>query len=130
MKRMAVFLIATLSMTGCATTTGFSTGSDLKPGSGSKWEAVAFGAALMDVGSTGGALEKGFQEANPIYGSSPSSEEMLAVNLGLHAGLSALTRSMDPESRRKTWRTIALIRLLAAGWNLSQNGCACFSFSF
>lgn len=116
-KLVAMVLGAAL-LSGCASTS-------------SRWETVAVGAALADIASTGGALEKGgFKEANPIYGSNPSSETMLALNAGVYGGIWALSRDMDPVQRQKMWRTVAIVRLLVAGYNLSQNGCACFSISF
>ncbi|HEX2225338.1 MAG TPA: hypothetical protein VHN15_14150 [Thermoanaerobaculia bacterium] len=111
-------LLAGLSTSGCATAE-------------SRWEYAAVGAAMADVASTQSALETGgFREANPVYGSDVSAEKMLAINAGLYGGIWALTRNLDPVQQQKIWRTVTIIRLLAAGWNVSQQGCACFKVSF
>jgi len=55
---------------------------------------------------------------------------MLAVNLAAFGGVWALTRDLDVRQRQRIWRTVALLRLAAAGWNLRQSGCACFRLSF
>ena len=117
MRRIMVLLTISLFSFGCAT-------------GQSRWELAAMGAAVVDLGSTGGALDNGFKEANPVYGQSPSVEKMLALNAGVYAGVWYLTKGMQPETRQKVWRNVALIRLAAAAWNLSQNGCACFKISF
>lgn len=117
MKPFPVLVAITLLLSGCAT-------------SSSRWEVAALGASLADIGSTGNGLESGFREANPIYGENPSVEKMLAVNLGMYAGVWYMTRNSDDVVKQRNWRTFTLIRLLAAGWNLSQTGCACFKFSF
>lgn len=117
MKRLASLLVIALSASGCAT-------------SDSRWELAAVGAAVAEIGSTGGGLANGAREANPIYGESPSAEEMLAINLGAYAGIWYMTRNEDKLIQQKVWRTVTIIRLLVTGWNLSQSGCACFKFTF
>jgi hypothetical protein len=109
-------MIALTLLTGCATAS-------------SRWETAAVGAALADIASTGGALSKGeqFQEGNPVYGKSPSSGKMLALNAGAYAGVWALTREIAPIERQKVWRAVTILRLLVAGWNLSKSG---FSLNF
>jgi hypothetical protein len=117
-KLIALSLVCALSG-GCATAS-------------SKWEVAAMGAAVADLASTQAALSKGgFREANPMYGSGqPSAEKMLAINAAVYGGVWALTRTLDPVQKQRMWRTVAVLRLLAAGWNVSQNGCACFKASF
>jgi hypothetical protein len=117
MQRLAALLVITLLASGCAT-------------SGSRWELAALGAALADIGSTGGGLANGAREANPIYGQSPSAEKMLAINLGAYAGVWSMTRNRDEVAQQRMWRNVTIIRLLVTGWNLSQSGCACFRFTF
>jgi hypothetical protein len=115
---MALALIAALLSGGCATAK-------------SNWETAAFGAALADIASTGAALEGGnAKEANPIYGSNPSAEKMLALNLGVYGGIWALTRNMDEVQKQRMWRAVTVLRLVVAGWNMSQSGCACFKITF
>lgn len=104
----ALFLIALLC-TGCAT-------------SSSRWELAAVGATLADIGSTGGAMEQGMKEQNPIYGSNPDSGQMIALNALILGGVWFLTRNMDDEARQKVWRNVAVIRMAAAAWNVSQTG--------
>lgn len=117
MKRLAALLVLTLFASGCAT-------------SGSRWEIAALGAALADIGSTGGGLANGAREANPVYGGSPSAEKMLAINLGVYAGVWSMTRNRDEVIQQRVWRNVTVLRLLVTGWNLSQSGCACFKFTF
>jgi len=97
----------------------------------SKWQTVARAAAVADLGSTSAALEQDrLREGNPLLGDHPSVERMLAVNLAAFGGVWALTRDLDVRQRQRIWRTVALLRLAAAGWNLRQSGCACFRLSF
>lgn len=111
-------LLLALALSGCAT-------------SSSRWELVAAGAALADIGSTGAGLERGGEEANSLlYGSSPSSGRMLAVNAGAYAGMWAMLRHQSPLTRQRAWRNVAVLRLAVTAWNLSQAGCFCFRFSF
>lgn len=118
MKKLMALTLMTALLSGCATAS-------------SNWETAAMGAALADIASTGAALEDGgFEEANPIYGSNPSAEKMLALNLGVYGGIWALTRNMDEVEKQKMWRAVTILRLVVAGWNLSQNGCACFKLKF
>jgi hypothetical protein len=105
---IALLLIALLG-TGCAT-------------AGSRWELAAVGASLADIASTGGAMEQGMKEQNPVYGDSPSSGQMLALNAVILAGVWYLTRNMEDEARQKVWRNVAVIRMAASAWNLSQSG--------
>lgn len=122
MRRINVYLLAIMvaaggTLSGCATAE-------------SKWESAAIGAALIDIGSTGGALrQEGYKEANPIFGEQPSVGKMAAINLGAYTGIWALTRKLDPVEKQKMWRNVAILRLLVAGWNLSQNGIS-FSIKF
>lgn len=115
--KLAVLLVILVFTGGCAS-------------SGSRWEIAALGAALADIGSTGGGLANGAREANPIYGQSPSSEKMLAINLGVYAGVWSMTRNRDELIQQRVWRNVTVLRLLVTGWNLSQSGCACFKFTF
>lgn len=117
MQRLAAFLVVVVALCGCAT-------------SQSRWEIAALGAALADIGSTGAGLENGGREVNPVYGENPSVERILAVNLALHAGIFYTSRDADPAARQKIWRNVTILRLLVAGWNLSQSRCACLRFSF
>lgn len=115
MRSICALLIALTLLSGCATAT-------------SNWQSAAVGAALADIASTGAALSKdGFKEGNPVYGESPSSSKMLALNAGVYAGVWALTREMNPVERQKVWRAVTILRVLVAGWNLTRNG---YSFSF
>jgi hypothetical protein len=111
MRRMISLVIVISLLTGCAT-------------ANSHWETAAVGAALADVASTGGALRQDgqFHEANPIYGKNPSSSKMLLLNVGVYAGVWALSQRIDPVERQKLWRTVTFLRLLATGWNMSQTG--------
>ena len=115
--KLAALLGILVFASGCAT-------------SGSRWEIAALGAALADIGSTGGGLANGAREANPVYGESPSAETMLAINLGVYAGVWSMTRNHDEAIQQKVWRNVTIIRLLVTGWNLSQSRCACFKFTF
>lgn len=115
--KLAALLVILVFAGGCAT-------------SGSRWEIAALGAALADIGSTGGGLANGAREANPIYGDDPSAEKMLAVNLAVYGGVWSLTRNHDEVRQQRMWRTVTIVRLLVTGWNLSQSGCACFRFTF
>lgn len=118
MKKLMALTLMMALLSGCATAS-------------SNWETAAMGAALADIASTGGALERdGFKEANPIYGSNPSSEKMVALNLGVYGGIWALTRNMDEVEKQKIWRAVTILRLVVAGWNMSQTGCACFKLKF
>lgn len=119
MKRLMALSLVCALLGGCATAS-------------SKWEVAAVGAAVADLASTQAALAKGgFREANPMYGSDrPSAERMLAINAAVYGGVWALTRDLDPVQKQRMWRAVAVLRLLAAGWNMSQNGCACFKVSF
>lgn len=115
MRNVSVYLLVIImaaggALSGCATAE-------------SKWQSAAIGAALIDIGSTGGALkQEGFKEANPVFGEQPSVGKMAAINLGVYTGVWALTRKMDPVEKQKMWRNVTILRLLVAGWNLSQNG--------
>lgn len=115
--KLAALLVLLVFTGGCAS-------------SGSRWEIAALGAALADIGSTGGGLANGAREANPIYGENPSAEKMLAVNLGVYAGVWSMTRNRDEVIQQRMWRNVTIVRLLVTGWNLSQSGCACFKFTF
>jgi len=117
MKRFAALLVIALSAAGCATVD-------------SRWEVAAMGAAVAEIGSTGGGLANGAEEANPVYGESPSAKKMLAINLGVYAGIWAITQHEDKLIQQKVWRFVTVVRLLVTGWNLSQSGCACFKFTF
>ena len=122
MRNINVYLLVIMvaaggSLSGCATAE-------------SKWQSAAIGAALIDIGSTGGALrQEGFKEANPVFGDRPSVGKMAAVNLGVYTGVWALTRKMDPVDKQKMWRNVTILRLLVASWNFSQNGVS-FSIKF
>lgn len=118
MRKMITLVLITGLLTGCAT-------------ANSHWETAAVGAALADVASTGGAMrqEGQFQEGNPIYGKHPSSSRMLMLNAGIYAGVWVLSRNVDPVERQKLWRTVTFLRILAAGWNISQSGQS-FSLKF
>ena len=97
----------------------------------SKWQALAVGSAVVDLGSTQAALQKdGLREGNPLYGERPSIERMLAVNLAAFGSVWVLTRNLEAEQRQRIWRNVAILRLLVAGWNVRQSGCACFRLSF
>jgi hypothetical protein len=110
MRTLSVLAIFLTLFSGCAATS-------------SRWEHAALGATLADIASTGGAFAKGgFQEANPIYGKNPSSGKMLALNVGVYAGVWAYTHNLDSEERQRVWRNVTLLRLLATAWNLTQNG--------
>lgn len=109
MRQSVALVLITLLFTGCAT-------------SGSHWELAAVGASLADIASTGGAMEQGMKEQNPAYGDSPSSGQMIALNAAILAGVWFLTRNMDDEARQKVWRNVAVIRMAASAWNLSQSG--------
>ena len=115
--KLAALLVILVFTGGCAS-------------SGSRWEIAALGAALADIGSTGGGLANGAREANPIYGQSPSAEKMLAINLGVYAGVWSMTRNRDEAIQQRMWRNVTVLRLLVTGWNLSQSRCACFRFTF
>lgn len=115
--KLAALLVILVFASGCAT-------------SSSQWEIAALGAALADIGSTGGGLANGAREANPVYGESPSAEKMLAINLGVYAGVWSMARNRDEVVQQRMWRNVTIIRLLVTGWNLSQSGCACFKFTF
>ena len=115
--KLAALLVILVFTGGCAS-------------SGSRWEIAALGAALADIGSTGGGLANGAREANPIYGQSPSAEKMLAINLGVYTGVWSMTRNRDEVIQQRMWRNVTILRLLVTGWNLSQSGCACFKFTF
>ncbi|HEV8582153.1 MAG TPA: hypothetical protein VGX68_24045 [Thermoanaerobaculia bacterium] len=96
----------------------------------SKWQTLALGSAVLDLGSTGAALQKdGLREGNPLYGERPSIERILVVNLAAYGGVWALTRDLKAEQQRRIWRNVAILRLLVTGWNLRQSGCACFRLS-
>jgi hypothetical protein len=121
MRSIIALLIALSVPTSCATAS-------------SHWEAAAVGAALADIASTGGGVDRSqggqFRESNPVYGSNPSSGKMLAVNAGLYAGIWALTREVNPVQRQKVWRAVTILRLLVAGYNVSQTGGLTFNLSF
>lgn len=114
--RLSALLLA-LALSGCATAS-------------SRWELVAAGAALADIGSTGTGLERGGEEANPLYGASPSAGRVLALNVAAYAGTWALVRHQSPRARQRVWRNVTVLRLAVTAWNLSQAGCFCFRFSF
>lgn len=105
----ALVVIAALLSTGCAT-------------SNSRWEMAAVGATLADIASTGGAMDQGMKEQNPLYGSNPDSGQMIAINAIILGGVWLLTRNMDEEARQKVWRNVAVIRMAAAAWNVGQTG--------
>jgi hypothetical protein len=110
MRKLITLVLMIGLLTGCAT-------------ANSHWETAAVGTALADIASTGGAMRQGeFQEGNPVYGKNPSSSKMLLLNAGVYAGVWALSRNIDPVERQKLWRTVTVLRMLFAGWNLSQNG--------
>jgi hypothetical protein len=109
MRHLTALVLIMVLATGCAT-------------ANSHWEMAAVGASLADIGSTGGATDQGMKEQNPIYGSNPSSGQMIALNAILLAGVWYLTRNMEDASRQKVWRNVAVIRMAAAGWNVSQSG--------
>ena len=117
MKLTTALLTLLFILTGCATST-------------SRWEVVAAGAALADIGSTGAALSRGGEEGNPVYGRSPSFRQMLVLNAAAGAGTWAMTRHLSRHHQQQVWRNVAVLRLLVTAWNLSQSGCACFKFSF
>ncbi|HEV8579829.1 MAG TPA: hypothetical protein VGX68_12205 [Thermoanaerobaculia bacterium] len=119
MRQLAALFVIITMLSGCAT-------------AGSRWEVAAVGAAVADLASTQSALgsSNGLQEGNPVMGRQPSAQKMLALNAGLYGGLWLFSRHMPPVQRQKIWRTVTIVRVLAAGWNLSQNGCACFKVSF
>ncbi|HYU35278.1 MAG TPA: hypothetical protein VEW48_24255 [Thermoanaerobaculia bacterium] len=109
MRQLTALILISVLFAGCAT-------------SGSRWEMAAVGASLADLGSTGGAVEQGMKEQNPLYGSNPSSGQMIAINAVILAGVWYLTRNMEDDARQKVWRNVAVIRMAAAAWNLSQSG--------
>lgn len=117
MRQATALVLITLLLSGCATTS-------------SRWELAAVGATLADIGSTGGGLEQGMKEQNPVYGEQPSSGQMIALNALLLAGVWCLTRNMEDSSRQRVWRNVALIRIAAVAWNVSQTGGAGFKISF
>jgi len=113
--------IALVMLSGCAS---------MRPNA-DEWtdqERVAFGlsttAHLADMGTTMAALDGGrCSEANPIYGSNPSDETLIAVKalaIGLEYAYYNSPASSGPNSHWIGYVTAALIGS-AVVWNLNQD---------
>ena len=83
------FIIASLTLSGCAIAP--------KPNIA---HAGFIAATALDIDSTQRALDAGFTERNPLYGSRPTSARMVAVKLAGWALLRTLENTLEKEIGR------------------------------
>jgi len=90
------------------------------------WFGAAVGGQLADTASTASALDRGCKEANPLFGSDPSTGTIVAVKLGVLVLAYATTEYWTPAESRQSARNwvygaLGLTGFAAAGWNSAQD---------
>ena len=90
------------------------------------WLSAAVGGQVADTVSTVKALDRGCKEANPLFGSAPSTGTIVAFKVGA-LGLAYLaTEYWLPEESRQSGRNwiygaLGVAGFAAAGWNSAQD---------
>ena len=90
------------------------------------WFGAAVGGQLADTVSTARALDRGCREANPLFGSDPSTGTIVVIKLGVLALAYATTEYWVPAESRRSARNwvygaLGLTGFAAAGWNSTQD---------
>ena len=90
------------------------------------WFGAAVGGQLADTASTARALDRGCKEANPLFGSDPSTGTIVLVKVGVLALAYATTEYLVPEDSRQSSRNwiygaLGVTGLAAGAWNSAQD---------
>lgn len=90
------------------------------------WFGAAVGGQLADTVSTARALDRGCKEANPLFGSDPSTGTIVAVKIGVLGLAYMATEYWLPEGSRQSARnwvygTLGLTGFAAGVWNSAQD---------
>ena len=90
------------------------------------WFGAAAGGQLADTASTARALDRGCKEANPLFGSDPSTGTIVVIKLGVLALAYATTEYWVPEESRQSTRNwvygaLGLTGFAAGAWNSAQD---------
>lgn len=90
------------------------------------WLSAAVGGQVADTVSTVKALDRGCREANPLFGSNPSTGTIVVVKIGALALAYATTEYWVPEASRQSARNwvygaLGVTGFAAAGWNSAQD---------
>lgn len=90
------------------------------------WFGAAVGGQLADIVSTDRGLDRGCKEANPLFGSDPSTGTIVAVKLGVLAlSYATIEYWMPVESRQSTrnwvYGALGLTGFAAGVWNSAQD---------
>ena len=90
------------------------------------WFGAAVGGQLADTVSTARALDRGCREANPLFGSDPSTGTIVAVKLGVLVLAYATTEYWVPAESRQSARNwvygaLGLTGFAAGVWNSAQD---------
>lgn len=84
------------------------------------WEIAAGVGTAADIASTQLALRDGGHEGNPVFGAHPRLDTMLTVNALAFQGVRLALRDATPQTKRRTWRAVAILRFAVAAYNLAR----------
>lgn len=90
------------------------------------WLSAAVGGQVADTVSTARALDRGCKEANPLFGSNPSTGTIVAFKIGALGLAYLVTEYWLPEESRQSARNwvygaLGAAGFAAAGWNSAQD---------
>jgi hypothetical protein len=90
------------------------------------WLGAAIGGQVADTVSTVKALDRGCEEANPLFGSDPSTGTIVAIKVGVLVLAYMATEYWLPEDSRQSSRNwiygaLGVTGLAAGAWNSAQD---------